>query len=94
VTDLYVDVDALNELSRQLNQIKSSLEQAPDAPHAHGGRLGSQKMEGALGDFISGWKDGRKKIIDAIGGLLGQIQAAIDTYEQQEKALSAAGKKS
>jgi rubrerythrin len=93
VTDLYVDVDALSELSRQLNQIKSSLEQASDTPHAYGGRLGSQKMESALEDFISGWKDGRKKIIDAIGGLLGQIQAAIDTYQQQEKALSGAGKK-
>jgi hypothetical protein len=91
VTRLYVDVDALNELSRQLNQIRSSLEHAPATPDAYGGRLGSSKIEGALDDFISGWRDGRKKIIQAIDGLQEKIHGAIEAYQKQEQALSGAG---
>ena len=93
MADLYVDVSALSELSRQLEQIKSSLHHASGTSHAYQGRLGSHAMEKALKDFISGWKDGRKKIIEAIDGLLGQIKGAIEAYEAQEKALSGAGNK-
>ena len=93
MADLYVDVDALSELSRQLDQIKSSLQGAQKTPDAYGGRLGSKGMEQALQDFISGWEDGRKKIIEAVDGLLGRVHGAIEAYEQQEKALSGAGDK-
>ena len=91
MADLYVDIDALNELSRQLDQIKSSLQHASRTPRDYKGRLGSRAMEKALKDFISGWDDGRKKIIEGIDGLLGRIKGAIEAYEEQEKALSGAG---
>jgi len=92
VADLYVDVDALSELSRQLQQVKASLERVSDDISAYNGRLGSSRIEDALGDFIDGWRDGRKKIIGGIEGLLGRIQGAIDTYNEQEEKLSQAAK--
>ncbi|MGH8907526.1 MAG: hypothetical protein ACRD0K_13620 [Egibacteraceae bacterium] len=90
MADLYVDVDALNELSRQLGQVKASLERASDDVSAYDSRLGSSRIEGALDDFVGGWRDGRKKIIEGIDGLLGRIQGAIDTYNEQEAKLAEA----
>jgi rubrerythrin len=88
--ELYVEVDALSELSRQLGDIKVSLEQVSDNVDAYGGRLGSGTIDDALDDFVGGWRDGRKKIIGGIENLLGRIQGAIDTYREQEAKLSEA----
>ena len=90
MADLYVDVDALSELSRQLQHVKDSLEQAGDGVDAYDHRLGSARLEGALDDFVSGWRDGRRKIIEDVGGLLGRVQGAIDAYVEQETKLSEA----
>ncbi len=88
--DLFVDVDALTELSRQLTQIKSSLDGAQASIDAHKGRLGSSRMEGALDDFIGGWEDGRKKIVQGVEGLLQRIRGAADAYNEQESKLAGA----
>ena len=90
MADLYVDVDALGELSRQLSQIKAALESADDSVDAKDGRLGSERIEDALDDFIDGWKDGRKKIIEGIDGLMDRIQGAVDAYLAQEAEISKA----
>ena len=90
MADLYVDVDALGELARQLSQIKAALESADDGVDAKDGRLGSERIEDALDDFIDGWKDGRKKIIEGIDGLMGRIQGAVDTYQAQEAEIAGA----
>lgn len=88
--ELFVDLDALTELSRQLAQIKSSLEGARKGLDAHKGRLGSSRMEGALDDFIGGWDDGRTKIIHGIEGLQERIRGAADAYRERETKLSGA----
>ncbi|MGQ0679496.1 MAG: hypothetical protein ACT4OM_07560 [Actinomycetota bacterium] len=85
---LYVDVEALTELARQLTEIRSSLEQVSDALDPVG--LGTGKLLGALEDFVGGWRDGRQRIIEAIEGLLGRIQGAVNTYLEQERVLSEA----
>jgi hypothetical protein len=92
MADLYVDVDALTELSRQLQQVKASLERVSDDMSPYIGRLGPSRIEGGLGDFVDGWRDGRKKLIEGIDGLLGRIQGAVDMYSEQEKKLSEAAK--
>ncbi len=89
--ELYVDVDALAELSRQLDDVKAALERAHDDVEGHG-QLGSQRLSDALDDFVEGWRDGRKHIIDDIDGLLGRIKGAVDTYREQESALAKAAK--
>ncbi len=90
MTELYVDVDALGELSRQLQQVKTSLEAASDEASGYGGRLGSERLADALEGFIGGWRDGRKKIIAAIEAQQGRMQGAADTYLEQEAQLSQA----
>ncbi len=88
MAELYVDVDALRELSRQLDEVKTSLQQARDEISQSPGRLGSSRIGGELEDFVGGWKDGRRKIIEGIDGLQGRIRTAIDAYVTQETALS------
>ena len=90
MAEVYVDVDALSELARQLQQVKAALHDADDRISAYGGRLGSERIEGALDDFIDGWRDGRRKIIEGIDGLLGRVNGAIETYLEQEGMLSEA----
>jgi hypothetical protein len=92
VAELYVDVDALTELSRQLKAVKESLRGAKDDVDAYRGRLGSETIEEALDDFVHDWKDGRKKIIEGIDGLLTRVDNAVEAYRQQEAALSKAAR--
>lgn len=85
--DLYVDLDALEELVRQLGQIRASLEDAGERVDRFDRRLGSARIEEALDDFVSGWKDGRKKIIGEIDALIGKCQGASESYAAQEDAV-------
>ncbi len=88
--ELYVDVDALGELSRQLQAVKTALEDASEEVGGYGGRLGSERLAEALEGFVGGWRDGRRKIIGAIDSQQGRMQGAADTYREQEEQLSQA----
>ena len=92
MADLYVDVDALLELCRQLEEVKSTLRQARTDLNPSGQRLGSSDINNALDDFVDGWKDGRRKIIGGIDGLQGRIRMAVAAYLEQEVALSSAAR--
>jgi hypothetical protein len=83
--DLYVDIDALDELGRQLSRIKSALSEAKEAVNAHDRGLGSPRLEEALDDFISGWRDGRRRITEGIEGLLGAVQESVQAYLENER---------
>ena len=90
MADLYVDVDALTELARQLEAVKAALQHTKDDVNAYDARLGSDRIEGALDDFVSGWRDGRRQLIEGIDGLRARLQGAVEAYLEQEAALSAA----
>lgn len=92
MADLYVDVDALLELCRQLEEVKSLLRQAKADHNPSDHRLGSSGIGDALDDFTNGWKDGRRKIIASIDGLQGRIRMAVAAYLEQEEALSSAAR--
>lgn len=83
--DIFVDLDAMAELTRQLGQIKAALTEPDEHIDSYAPRLGSERIEEALHEFVSGWKDGRKKIIEAIDGLLAKAQGAVDTYLDLEQ---------
>ena len=85
--DLYVDLDAMEELARQLGQIRAALAEADDSVNLFDSRLGSERIEDALNDFVSGWKDGRKRIIEAVEGLMGSCQGSVDTYLENERRI-------
>lgn len=86
--ELYVDVHALGQLATQLQQIKQALESAADLPDTSG--LGYDRINGAVGDFVDGWRDGRKKIIKGIDAQIARINAAVSTYQENERAIKAA----
>ncbi len=90
MAELYVDLDALKELSRQLQDVKTSLQHAKQDVRDYEGRLGSSRIEHALDQFVHDWNDGRRKIIEGIDGLLGRINAAAEAYRKQEEGLSKA----
>jgi len=85
--DLFVDLDALEELVRQLGQIRASLEDAGERVDRFDHRLGSVRIGDALDDFVSGWKDGRQKIIEGIDALIGKCQGASESYIAHEDAV-------
>lgn len=86
--DIVVDLDALQQLANRLSYIRSSLENYSSDLSAYGDALGSDQVKGELDSFVSGWKDGRKKIEDNVGKLLGKVQGVAQTYQQQEDALA------
>ncbi len=90
MADLYVDVDALAELARQLEAVRAALEHTKDSINAYDARLGSDRIADALDDFVSGWRDGRRQLIEGIDGLRARLTGAVETYREQEAALSAA----
>ena len=90
MADLYVDVDALSELARQLEAVKAALAATNEGVNVYDARLGSARIEGALDDFVSGWRDGRRQLIEGIDGLRARLLGAIEAYREQEAALAAA----
>lgn len=90
MAELYVDVDALGELARQLSSVKAALASTKGDVDAYDARLGSERIEGALDDFVSGWRDGRRQLIEGIDGLAARLAGAVEAYIEQEAALSSA----
>ncbi len=90
MADLYVDVDALTELARQLSAVKAALQSTKGDVNAYDPRLGSERIEDALDDFVFGWRDGRRQLIEGIEGLAARLTGAVETYTEQEAALSSA----
>ena len=86
--DLYVDLDALGELALKLSQVKAALERSGTIAGSAG--CGSPGLEEALEEFIDGWRDGRRKIIEGIDGELNKIRGAADAYREQEAMISKA----
>jgi hypothetical protein len=90
--DLYVDIEALTEMHRQMGSICQALEDAGDNVNAYDSALGSPRIEGKLNDFVSGWKDGRKKIKDGVQSLAEAVQGACDSYNENEDNIIKASK--
>ena len=95
MVELFVDVDALLELCRQLEEVKSFLMRAEDdVTQSSHQRLGSSRIRNALSDVAEGWRGGRCEILRDLDGLQVRIRMAIDTYLDQEAALSGAARRS
>jgi hypothetical protein len=92
VEDLYVDVDALSELTRHLSEVKAALQRANENVNRSAGTLGSERLADALGEFVDGWRDGRRHLIEEVDALLGRVRTAVETYLEQEAQLSRASR--
>ena len=90
MADLYVDVDALSELARHLSEVKAALQRANESVDRSPDLLGSERLADALGDFLNGWRDGRRHLVEEVDALLGRVRTAVETYLEQEAQLSKA----
>ncbi|MDQ2836247.1 MAG: hypothetical protein M3Y42_14165 [Actinomycetota bacterium] len=88
--EIYVDLQALQELANKLAQIKDALSNAKDDLQSYGPALGSGKVNDSLNDFVNGWKDGRKKIDGNIDKLVEKVKGAAQTFADQENTLAKA----
>ena len=88
--ELYCDLDAMDELKRQLQGIHAALDDVGDRVDVWDLRLGSGRLEQAIDDFISGWRDGRKQIRSGIEEAAGKVDGAVEAYQELEARLSAA----
>ena len=87
MTDFYVDLAALQQLASNLELIYNALDHANDNFNAFDDTLGSSDVSGALGNFVSGWKDGRKTIKDEIKSLIDAVRGAAEDYEHNENEI-------
>jgi hypothetical protein len=86
-TYLVVDLDALQELGNRLALIHDCLTHYNDDVQAYGAAIGSARVQHQLDSFVSGWKDGRKKINDNVTNLRGKVEGVAQTYLEQEQAI-------
>jgi hypothetical protein len=77
---LAVDLDGLAGFANRLESIRGRMNGTRTLIDGYDGKLGSERVESALGKFESGWKDGRKKIdnnLERLSALAGQAVVAI-----------------
>lgn len=84
MTDLYVEVDAVQQLAASLNGIHDSLLHATDSFAVGAAASGSDAVARALVSFGQGWHDGRKTITDEVHDLAQAATGAAQTYGQAE----------
>ncbi|MEW6471966.1 MAG: hypothetical protein AB1679_06825 [Actinomycetota bacterium] len=88
--ELYCDLDAMEELARQLDTIGAALDDVDDKVDMYDARLGSPRIEEAVDRFVSGWRDGRKEIRNSVEACAANVRKAAETYRIVEGKLVAA----
>jgi hypothetical protein len=90
--ELYCDLDAMDELARQLDAIHAALDDVGDRVDVYDARLGSSRIEEAVDDFVGGWRDGRKEIRSIVEASAANVRKAAETYRIVEgKVVAATG---
>lgn len=87
MTDLYVDVDAVQQLAGSLNGIHDSLLNATNSFAAGAAASASDAVADALVSFGQGWHDGRKTITDEVHDLAQAASGAAQGYQQAESQI-------
>ena len=80
----------LAQLASAVARVRDQLQGTADLLHDYAPAMGSAVVTGALAQFVSGWRDGRKQIcaeVDALSQMLAQAAAA---YAQTDGDLAAA----
>jgi uncharacterized protein YukE len=88
MTDLAVDVDALQSFGDQLGSIRTRMNAAREWTHQYDGQMGASEVENALHDFAGGWKDGRKEIDDSLKALSDMLHSSAQQFRDTDKALA------
>jgi hypothetical protein len=86
--ELYVDLDAIGQLVTSLGRIHDGLAGAADEMRDGGYGTGSDAVYAALHHFQTGWKDGRKTIIQEVGDLAQAARGSAEAYLNAEDSIS------
>jgi hypothetical protein len=88
MTELYVDLDAVGQLVAGLGRIHDGLASAPDEMRDGGYSTGSDAVYAALHHFQTGWKDGRKTIVNEVSDLGQAARGSAEAYAQAEQSIA------
>ena len=86
--DIYVDLQGLSQVHRNLHRIRHDLEDF-DMSYArsHSDAMGHPRVIRAFEDFVYGWSDGRERINQQLEVACKKIEAAVEAYTQAEQQI-------
>lgn len=89
--DLVVSLTGLSDLAAGLRSIKTRMDDTGQVDRAlGGGELGSGKAQGALEDFMHGWKDGRKEIDGGLDSVSKMADGIVEGFTKADHELASA----
>lgn len=74
------DLDELTGTKSGLSELKASYESASSDRNAAGSAFGSEKIAGAVEEFVDSWSRTRRKQITSIANAVTALDACIATY--------------
>jgi hypothetical protein len=83
-----VDLDALSQLSADLESIRTRMDAAREWTHQFDGLMGASQVEDALHDFASGWRDGRKRIDGNAKALSDMAANSVEAFRSTDQQLA------
>lgn len=85
--DLYLKTTELKLMSLRLEAIAANLNGTQHDIDQARGYLGSGELAGALDHFVSGWRDGRKRIVESTGALAKMASDTVENFISTDAAL-------
>lgn len=78
------DLDELTGTRSGLSELKASYESATSDRKAASSAFGSDKIAGAVEEFVDSWSRTRRKQVTSIGNATTALSACIQTYEEAD----------
>ncbi|MEV6897231.1 hypothetical protein [Amycolatopsis sp. NPDC051372] len=86
--DFTVDIGGLQALGKNLDRVGENIEQATKRMEDVGpDSIGPDDLDEACADFTSDWAGGLKKIKEAVSGIKGGLDNAVQGYAELEEGL-------
>lgn len=80
------DLEDLTGTADGLGRLQSSYDGATSGREAVGSAFGSDKISGAVEEFVDSWSQTRRKQVESIGHARTALGACIETYREADAA--------
>jgi hypothetical protein len=88
--ELFVDLEALDGVQRELTVLINALNELGVRPAADGSSMGSEHVADAVHRFVTSWDSGRSHLLENLQACQRFAQTAVEHYTQTENALQSA----
>ena len=89
MSDLYVDLTALERTAQRLGRVEEELQACAQAlRHASASDLGSARLDDACADFRDSWSYGTEKLGQAASVVRQQLEEGLRVYVEADEALA------